>query len=157
VVIALEHIQGYRPKRYLDHVNKQEVTNPLVARATLTSQSAPSYDLREVYEEATRELKIRKDNGHLTEADFDLITHATGIQDLMAQVRGIIVDRQQHIKGRRVLAIGDSLLKKLQGFGSAIDMLVQSVPDILDMGLVGLLWGSLRFFLLVRVPPALQH
>ncbi|GAB1309888.1 hypothetical protein MFIFM68171_00098 [Madurella fahalii] len=122
---------------------------PSFTRPALSSHGSPPFGLKDVYEGAVRELKTRKDNGDLSRSDFDLITRSTGILDLMSQVQDVIVDRQQHAKGRRVLAIGDSVLKKLQAFGSAIDMLVQSVPDVLDMGIVGLLWGTLRFFLLI--------
>ncbi len=45
--------------------------------------------------------------------------------------------------------IAKTLLMRLERFGTAIDLLAQSSPQILGLNLVGLLWGSLKFIIIV--------
>ena len=56
--------------------------------------------------------------------------HGTGIAD----------------KFRRVF---NSLLERLGKFETAIDMLAQSMPQVMGLSLVGIIWGSIKVLLIV--------
>ena len=52
-------------------------------------------------------------------------------------------------KFRRVFG---SLLERLGKFETAIDMLAQSMPQVMGLSLVGIIWGSIKILLVVRCP-----
>ena len=52
---------------------------------------------------------------------------------------------------QKLKAIAELLSHRLERFSMAIDMLAQSSPQVMGLSLIGLLWGSFRFFLVVSI------
>jgi hypothetical protein len=108
------------------------------------------YTLKSVYEDAILQLKELKDDGRLSQADFDMITGLSQPPDVLA----LIADKMRYTKSdsnkkqRLFQIVGPSLLR-LERFCSAIDVLAQSSPQMLGLNLVGLIWGSLKLTIVV--------
>jgi hypothetical protein len=104
-----------------------------------SSQPKPPLTLQSVHDDAIKQLQ---DAGRLSAADYERIEGAT-LQEVLASVDNAVT-RNPNARG-----VFKSLLERLGKFENAIDMLVQSSPQILGLSLVGLIWGSLKIFLVV--------
>ena len=115
---------------------------------TLISYS-PGYGLQEIYSSAIEELKSRKKPAELSDADFELITKSSSIEDVLGQFQHAAQQSQENQTKQKIYRIGMSLVNRMDRFGTAIDMLAQSMPEIAGISLVGIIWGSFRFILIV--------
>jgi hypothetical protein len=113
-----------------------------------SSQPKPPLTLQSVHDNAIKRLQ---DAGRLSSADYDRI-NGTDLQGILASVDDAIAQTTNAVKVGRVFK---SLLERLGKFESAIDMLAQSSPQVLGLSLVGLIWGSLKIFLVVSRCPRL--
>ena len=57
-------------------------------------------------------------------------------------------DSHPNIK-KRVLDVVKPLMERLERFGSATDILAQCMPGVMGLNLVGLVWGFLKFVIVV--------
>jgi hypothetical protein len=109
-----------------------------------------SYTSEELYQNAVQELRARKEKGSLTDSDFNIIATSTSLQDVLDELRRVIENSppSNHVK-EQICRIGTGLLRRFERFGTAIDMLAQSSPQIMGVSLIGLTWGSLKFLMIV--------
>ena len=129
------------------------VVGPTLVVALPLTERSSSYTLESVYADALKQVKDLRDAGRLSSAHYDTITGTSTPKDVLASVNDAIL-RHADAKSTtraRVQNMGESLRLRLERFGTAIDMLVQSSPQIMGLNLVGLLWGTLRFFIVVSL------
>jgi hypothetical protein len=110
-----------------------------------------AYNLESIYAEAIGQLRTLRDIGRLSSSDYDMLTKAKGPQDMLAFVdEAIKISQAAHPDAKkRISAVVEPLLQRLERFGSAIDMIVQSLPQIHGLNLIGLVWGGIRFMMVV--------
>jgi hypothetical protein len=89
----------------------------------------------------------------LSQANYDAITSTTRPEEILDLVNEAIIRKSLSQAGtkKRVIAVVEPLLMKLERFGAAIDMLAQSSPQVMGLNLVGLVWGFLRFIIAVSL------
>lgn len=103
--------------------------------------------LHSTFKDAVEELQQK-----LEPADFDIIRTAQGVQDVLKVVDDAIKqanlapEQVQFARFREVLAI---VVRWLDKNSVAIDMVVQSGPQICGLSLMGLIWGGLKFLVIV--------
>jgi hypothetical protein len=98
--------------------------------------------LQSVHDDAIKQLQ---DASRLSSADYLRIEGAT-LQEVLASVDNTIA---RNVNAAKIGGVFKSLLERLGKFEKAIDMLAQSTPQVLGLNLVGLIWGSLKIFLVV--------
>jgi hypothetical protein len=103
------------------------------------SQPKPPLTLQSVQDDAIKQLQ---DAGRLSATDYKRIDGTT-LEGLLASVDNTVA------RNTNAIGVFRSLLERLGKFEKAIDMLVQSSPQVLGLSLVGLIWGSLKVFLVV--------
>jgi hypothetical protein len=123
----------------------QPTTKP-VLDTTPTDLESP-YTLKSIHDNALRRLEAtgispddyKKAESKSLQNTFDSVTEAIS-QHNDLQGTGIAD------KFRPVL---NSLLERLGKFETAIDMLAQSMPQVMGLSLVGIIWGSIKVLLVV--------
>jgi hypothetical protein len=109
---------------------------------TRSSQPKPPLTLQSVHDDAIKQLQ---EGGHLSSPDYQRVECAT-LQEVLVSVDNTVA---QNKRGAKIGGVFKSLLERLGKFEKAIDMLAQSSPQVLVLSLVGLIWGSLKIFLVV--------
>ena len=95
-------------------------------------------------------LETLKDDGRLSQSDFDIIMRLSQPADVLASISKKMQNIQSDLdKKQRLFKIVEPSLLRLERFSNAIDVLAQSSPQILGLNLVGLLWGSLKLIIIV--------
>ncbi|MCJ1305113.1 hypothetical protein MMC08_007927, partial [Hypocenomyce scalaris] len=113
--------------------------------------TSSGYTLESVYADALKQVRDLRGAGRLSSAHYDTITGTSTPKDVLASVNDAILrhgDAKSTTK-TRMQNMGESLRPRLERFGTAIDMLAQSSPQVMGVNLVGLLWGTLKFFVVV--------
>jgi hypothetical protein len=107
--------------------------------------------LDEVYKHALQDLKLRRDTGCLSMSDYEIIANTSRIEDVLKTLNDAVLRQTKtHPNIEQWLcSTRGPLLRRLEVFGAAIDILAQSSPQILGVSLVGLTWGSLKFLIIV--------
>jgi len=105
-----------------------------------------AYDLKDIYLDAHKQLKDLQVAGQLSADDFQMITAKTKADDLKTLAYSVRKS-SPHSKGAQDII--PRLVVSLKRFENAIDMIVQSSPPIMGLNLVGLIWGGLKFILVV--------
>ena len=106
-----------------------------------------------MYADALKQVRDLRGAGRLSSAHYDTITGTSTPKDVLASVNDAILrhgDAKSTTK-TRMQNMGESLRPRLERFGTAIDMLAQSSPQVMGVNLVGLLWGTLKFFVVVSL------
>jgi hypothetical protein len=128
------------------------VTTLIHYRYPLLTYSRPhGYTLADIYQDAIRQLQGLKDAGSLSAADYETLTETKEPKDILDTLQYAIeknATSHADVK-RRAQKVVEPLLLRLERFGSAIDVLAQSAPQAVGLNLVGLIWGSVRFLLVV--------
>jgi hypothetical protein len=117
----------------------------------LTVSRPQGYTLEDIYKDAISQLRAFKDAGHLSPADHESLLKTEKPEDILDTLQEAIernVTLHTDTK-RRAQSVLEPLLLRLERFGSAIDILAQSSPQAMGLNLVGLIWGSVRFLLVV--------
>jgi len=109
----------------------------------------PGYTLEAIHRNAIQELRARKEGGSLSTSDFELIAQNSSFEDVVSQFNAAVGKCRDSEKKRRIPNIGHSVVHRLEKFGMAIDMLAQSMPEVVGINPVGIIWGSIRFILIV--------
>jgi hypothetical protein len=105
-------------------------------------QPKPPLTLQSVHDDAIKQLQ---DEGRLSAADYQRI-EGTTLERVLALVDNAVA---RTTNAAKIGGVFRSLLERLGKFERAIDMLAQSSPQVLGLSLVGLIWGSLKIFLVV--------
>ena len=88
----------------------------------------------------------------LDPADFDIIRRAQSVQDVLKAVddalkqSNLTQEQSRFARFREAMA---NVVRWLDKNSSAIDMVVQSTPQICGLSLMGLIWGGLKFIVIV--------
>jgi len=106
------------------------------------------YALKDVYLDAHKQLRNLKAAGQLSADDFQIITAKAQPDDLRTLVNDAI-HRSSAADAKRAQDIVHRLVIFLKRFENALDMIVQSLPQIMGLSLAGLIWGGLKFVLVV--------
>ena len=117
----------------------------------LTVSRPHGYTLEGIYEDAISQLRAFKDAGYLSPTEYESLLKAEKPEDILDTLQEAIeknVSLHADTK-RRAQSVLEPLLLRLERFSSAIDMLAQSSPQAMGLNLVGLIWGSVRFLLVV--------
>ena len=117
----------------------------------LTVSRPQGYTLEDIYEDAINQLRACKDAGHLSPADYESLMKTEKPEDILDTLQEAIeknVALHTDTK-RRAQSVLEPLLLRLERFSSTIDILAQSSPQAMGLNLVGLIWGSVRFLLVV--------
>ena len=117
------------------------------------------FTLEGIYEGAISQLRAFKDAGYLSPAEYEWLLKTEKPQDVLDTLQEAIqknVALRADTK-RRARSVLEPLLLRLERFSSAIDMLAQSSPQAIGLNPVGLIWGSVRFLLVVSRSLAYPH
>jgi hypothetical protein len=109
-----------------------------------SSALKPPLTLQTVHDDAIKQLQ---DVGRLSSDDYSRILGTT-LQDILAAVDTAVTDTRS-TNPARIGHVFKSLLERLGKFEGAIDILAQSLPQVLGLSLIGLIWGSLKILLVV--------
>ena len=88
----------------------------------------------------------------LDPADFDIIRRAQSVQDVLKAVddalkqSNLAHEQSRFARFREAMA---NVVRWLDKNSNAIDMVVQSTPQICGLSLMGLIWGGLKFIVIV--------
>ncbi|KZP08930.1 hypothetical protein FIBSPDRAFT_250985 [Athelia psychrophila] len=104
-----------------------------------SGSSSSSYDLEYICKTATNDLRDMRDAGQLSSADYDLITSTSKPGEILLPVGTA--------NASRISAAVEPLIALLEGFGAAIDMVVQFSPQFMGVSILGLVWGSIKFMM----------
>ena len=100
--------------------------------------------------ESVRAAALQQLKGLLSPAEYARVEGNADLKDILQSVDEII---SRHITTRpqaeKVTGVLKSLLQRLKRFESAIDTLVDSMPQVFGFNLVGVIWGSLKVFIAV--------
>lgn len=110
--------------------------------------SPASLRLHTTFKEAAGQLQHKLDP-----ADFDIIRGAQSMQDLLKALDDALKPSNLAHDQARFSRFGKKManvVSWLDRNGAAIDMVVQSTPQIFGLSLMGLIWGGLKFVILVR-------
>ena len=121
----------------------------------LTVSRPHGYTLEDIYEDAISQLRAFKDAGHLSPAEYELLLKTEKPEDILDTLQEAIeknVTLHADTK-RRARSVLEPLLLRLERFSSAIDILAQSSLQAMGLNPVGLIWGSVRFLLVVSKSP----
>ncbi|KAI9831904.1 MAG: hypothetical protein M1819_004626 [Sarea resinae] len=107
--------------------------------------------LENAYIGALQSLRALRDAGQVLSVDYDIVTKTERPQDILECVNDAVRDSSfddsdARRKGRGVL---EPLLLRLERFGSAIGILAQSAQPYSDPSPVGLIWGFMKFLVVI--------
>ena len=110
------------------------------------------FTLETIYRDALEDIRRRRDSGLLSSKDYNVITSTTDPLELYT----LLMTAESRKSGTCLPALKtktrnvvEPILLRFERFGTAIDMLAQSSPQVMGISVVGLLWGSLKFVLTV--------
>ncbi|KZP24358.1 TPR-like protein [Athelia psychrophila] len=101
--------------------------------------SSGSYDLRSIYQGAIDQLQGMRDAGQLSPTDYDLITSTSKPGEILLPVGTA--------NASRISAAVEPLLSLLEGFGAAMDLVMQFSPEFMGVNILGIVWGSIKFMM----------
>jgi hypothetical protein len=98
-----------------------------------------------------KQLITLKADGRLSDEDYDIVTGTTRAEEVLELANAsILKNTETDSKVKKGLKqTVETFVRRMERFGAAIDILVQSSPQILGLNLVGLIWGSMKFLLVV--------
>lgn len=127
-------------------------------RNLASGSSSGSYNLESIYQGALDRLQSMQDAGQLSSTDYALITSTSTPGEALLQVEAAKASSSKtHPNVIRLMASVKPLLSQLERFGGAIDMVVQSSPQIVGFSILGLVWGSIKFMVTVSPSTAYCH
>lgn len=114
-----------------------------------TNETPGSFDLQSIYQDALKKLQLMRDQGKITSANYDLIANTKD----PAEIEGVVTASQaQPETTKRALKVVRPLLEQLKRFGPALDVFAgAALPQSMGVNFLGLVWGSIKFFMVVSV------
>jgi hypothetical protein len=94
-----------------------------------------------------------KKAGKFTAVEYDILTKTKRPQQILDVVETALKengDKHPDMK-RRAETIIEPLLQRLTRFEKCIDMIAQSSPQAFGLNVAGLIWGGLKFYLVVSL------
>lgn len=111
----------------------------------------PGFTADDVYQSAITQLAVLVDKDIITSSNYELLRTGNA-ERLIAHVAETIETREKkklEERGRLQKAV-EGLFENLNRYSGPIDMVVQSSPQVMGLSLAGLIWGGLKFFVVVR-------
>lgn len=108
--------------------------------------SAQTFTLESVYADALKQIESLHVSGRLSNEYYDVLLRTTNPDDLVTRVSnssGLQDDDRCFEK------VVHSTVAKINRYADAIDMIAQSSPQAYGLNVVGLVWGSLKFLLVI--------
>jgi hypothetical protein len=118
------------------------------------AQTVPdNYSLEDIHDDAVKQLQQLQAADRLSSQDLSVLTGTKSGVDVLEFAKRVVADRESDskIKQKMDKVIGP-LIERLKRFEGAIDALIGAVPKPMGADVAGLLWGSLKFVLLVSNP-----
>jgi len=116
--------------------------------------SARHFTLESVYADALKEIESLHVSGRLSKEYYDVLLRTTNPSDLITNVGNS--SRLQN-GGGHFEKIVKPTVARLNRYAKAIDMIAQSSPQAYGLNIVGLVWGSLKFLLVVAEDVSAAH
>ena len=90
-----------------------------------------------------------RDQKLISPAHYDLIANTRKPEE----IEGVVAASQTHSEAtNRVLKVVQPLLVQLERFGPTIDAIAGAAPpQFMGVNLLGLVWGSIKFFMVVSI------
>ncbi|TDL21247.1 TPR-like protein [Rickenella mellea] len=116
-----------------------------------TPLSTSGYTLDDIYKDALKKLRDLHDAGSISVADFEIIMGTTRPQDVLASVNEAISNHSgaDATAPERIFKVAKPMLERMERFGSALDILVTSLPQVAGFNPVGIIWGCLKFVICI--------
>ncbi len=113
-------------------------------------QKDGTYTLNSIYRDALARLDITQGCGQLPAKYHEILIHTTNADDLLSSLDIIEKSSTQSTvpKGRLEKAIA-STAARLRRYSDAIDMIAQSSPQAFGVNVTGIVWGSIKFLLVI--------
>lgn len=109
-----------------------------------------SFTLETIYASAIKQIEDLRCSSKITQAEFEMVKQTTTPQQFLDAIKKQTkADNSLLVSRSKITEAIQPLLLQLERFGSAIDVLAQSSPQIVGVNLVGLIWGSLRLLIVV--------
>jgi hypothetical protein len=116
--------------------------------------SAQTFTLESVYADALKRIESLHVSGRLSKEYYDVLLRTTNPDDLITNVGN---SSGLHNGGGRFEKVVDSTMASLNRYADAIDMIAQSSPQASGLNIVGMVWGSLKFLLVIAKDISAAH
>ena len=120
-------------------------TSPLQAPSGL-------YTFETIHKEAVDHLKQLQSENRLSDQDLAVLTGTKSGEDVLNYARDVILKCDANSKRReKIKRVLEPLILRLDRYDSAVSSLVNALPSAFGANIAGLIWGSLKFVLMVCV------
>lgn len=109
-------------------------------------QSTTAFTVESVYADALAHIESLRASAGISAKHYDILLQTTSPDDIISNVDN--ASSLQRDSGRFGKAVG-STMTRIHRYADAIDMIAQSSPQAYGLNIVGLIWGSLKFLLVV--------
>lgn len=129
-----------------------------VGVAFLLTLYSQAYTLETIHADALNKLQELRDAGKLSSADYDMITEDSKSEDVLSFMNDAILRHasSRSIKNKKVHENVKPLLDSVDRFGSVIDILASSSPQVHGVNPARLVWGAIKFVVLVSTLPGVR-
>lgn len=107
------------------------------------------YSIEDIHEDAIEQLQKLQANGQLSVDDITVLTRTRTSEEVLDYAKQIIQDKNSTKVKEKLNGTVNVLTERLDRFQDAIDVLVRLAPSPMGIDVAGLLWGSLKFVLMV--------
>jgi hypothetical protein len=116
-----------------------------------TLNTGHGFNLEDVYQDTLLQLQRMTVAGRLSQSEYDTVTQTQSPHDVIHTLQHALEVGSALLQSpkSRVHHVVEQLLLRLERFGSAIDVVAQSSPNVFGVNPVGLIWGALKFVLIV--------
>jgi len=115
---------------------------------------ARTFSLESVYADASKQIESLHVSGRLSKEYYDVLLRTTNPDDLITNVSN---SSRLQDGGGYFQKVVDSTVARINRYADAIDMIAQSSPQAYGLNIVGLVWGSLKFLLVVAKDVSAAH
>jgi hypothetical protein len=110
------------------------------------------YTFETIHKEAVDQLKQLQSENRLSDQDLAVLTCTKSGEDVLNYARDVILKCDANSKRReKIKRVLEPLILRLDRYDSAISSLVNALPSAFGANIAGLIWGSLKFVLMVCV------
>jgi hypothetical protein len=110
------------------------------------------YTFETIHKEAVDQLKQLQSENRLSDQDFAVLTGTQSGEDVLNYARDVILKCDANSKRReKIKRVLEPLILRLDRYDSAISSLVTALPSAFGANIAGLIWGSLKFVLMVCI------
>lgn len=118
--------------------------------AEFADSNSDAYTIESVYTEALKQAKSLQSSGSLPDKYSEILLETNNPEDLLSLLDN---DGSQQsrigVHGKPLNDTVRSIVARLDRYADAIDMIAQSSPQAFGLNVVGMIWGSLKFLLVV--------